>query len=515
MPISNSNELFFLIKSLEKSEKRAFRLYVNRLESNKEVQFIKLFEVIDKMKDYNEKMIEKKFPKLSPVQFSNLKRHLYGQIMKSLRLSHSNKYSEIKISENLDFAKILYGKGLYKQSLKLLDKIIPIAKKTYKSLLYFEILEFQKLIESRHITRSRSIANKVESLISQTEKLKEIISSTSDFMNLSLRIQGLYIKMGIARSERDIYFIREYLNANLPRYDIRKLSFYEYVLLHQSLVWYNHMTLNFLYSYKHATQWVQHFDDKAYMKIKDPDLYFRGLHYAMTHAFNLRSWERFKMHYDAMLRFYEENQNIFLTNTKILYHSYKSNADLNGYYLKGNYKEGTLEIHKSIEPYMMHNEKIDPHRNAILNYKLAWLYFGAGNYDVAIDYLQEILKETKKVLRIDVLAYAKLLHLMAHVHLENYEFADNELKNVKKFFAHIGEQSKCTDIVFDLLRRVIKNREAPYEEIIQKMLADLDELRLSRLGSRPFLYFDFYNWVLTIAKNTCLEDEFRKSPQAV
>jgi len=109
---------------------------------------------------------------------------------------HSRKDTEILVRESLDFAKILYGKGFYLQSLKIIDKIKPVAKEAQKTLLFFEILEFQKLIESRHITRSRKVENKVERIIDQTDKLKEIISSTSEFLNLSLRIQGLYIKFG-------------------------------------------------------------------------------------------------------------------------------------------------------------------------------------------------------------------------------------------------------------------------------------------------------------------------------
>jgi len=511
MPISNSKELFSLINSMDKSEKRAFRLYVNRLDSNKDVYFMRLFDVLDKMKQFDDRQLQKKFPDLQATKLANLKRHLYSQIMKSLRIVHANKDTEIQIRETLDFARILYGKGLYKQSIKLIDKITPIAKKAYKSLLYFEILEFSKLIESRHITRSRSVANKVESIISQTDRLKEIISSTSDFMNLSLRIQGLYIKLGFAKSERDLYVITEYLNSNLPRYDIRKLSFYEYVLLHQSLVWYHHMTLNFLYSYKHASQWIDHFDENPHMKLKDPSLYFRGLHYAMTNSFYLRDIKRFIKHYDAMKSYFEENESTFLDSTKILYHNYKANADLNRIYLDGNYSKGITKLDEIISPLLVHKEKLDPYRNAILNYKIGWLYFGAGQYEIAIDYLLEIINQTKNVLRQDVLAYTKLLHLMSHVALKHYEFAQNEIKNVKRYFSQVDEQSKTADIVFEVLRRIIKNRKIPEKEIIDKMILELQELRSNSLSSRPFLYFDFISWLLALQSKSCLEDIVQRS----
>ena len=48
------DHLFSLIKSLSKSEKRQFKLYVGRLGVNEDSKFLLLFNVIDKMTSYNE-----------------------------------------------------------------------------------------------------------------------------------------------------------------------------------------------------------------------------------------------------------------------------------------------------------------------------------------------------------------------------------------------------------------------------------------------------------------------------
>ena len=117
------DHLFTLIKSLSKSEKRQFKLCmlvdwgVN--EDSKFLLF--LFNVIDKMTSYNElDILQKKF--VTKQQLSNLKAHLYKQILISLRLNPSHQSIRIQIREQLDFATILYSKDLYKQSLKILDK---------------------------------------------------------------------------------------------------------------------------------------------------------------------------------------------------------------------------------------------------------------------------------------------------------------------------------------------------------------------------------------------------------
>ena len=53
------DSLFILVKSLSKSEKRQFNLYVSRLGGNVDAKFFSLFKFLDKMKTYNEKEIIK------------------------------------------------------------------------------------------------------------------------------------------------------------------------------------------------------------------------------------------------------------------------------------------------------------------------------------------------------------------------------------------------------------------------------------------------------------------------
>ncbi len=50
----NKDALFSLIKSLNRSEKRQFKLYVNRLQINADAKFLLLFEALEKLEEYDE-----------------------------------------------------------------------------------------------------------------------------------------------------------------------------------------------------------------------------------------------------------------------------------------------------------------------------------------------------------------------------------------------------------------------------------------------------------------------------
>ena len=65
----------------------------------------------------------------------------------------------------------LYQKGLYKQSLKILDKAKSFALKYDENASAYEIVEFEKLIESLYVTRS--LSNRTNELVSQTNHLRE------------------------------------------------------------------------------------------------------------------------------------------------------------------------------------------------------------------------------------------------------------------------------------------------------------------------------------------------------
>ena len=62
MPNRSTDTLFQLIKTLEKSEKRNYKLYANRNSSSEELKGVQLFDALDKMDYYDEATLLKKNP---------------------------------------------------------------------------------------------------------------------------------------------------------------------------------------------------------------------------------------------------------------------------------------------------------------------------------------------------------------------------------------------------------------------------------------------------------------------
>ena len=63
MPSAKNDQLINLINSLTKAEKRNFKLFVKRLQSNQNVMFVRLFDILERMTDYNDSKVLSKMVK--------------------------------------------------------------------------------------------------------------------------------------------------------------------------------------------------------------------------------------------------------------------------------------------------------------------------------------------------------------------------------------------------------------------------------------------------------------------
>src|SRR5690606_33276142 len=116
------DNLFKLIKSLNKPEKRYFKVFSSRISGNEKSNYAILFDAIDKQKEYDEAAILKRFKKEAFIKsFSITKSRLYDAILRSLDAYHGNSSTEAQLKKLLHCVEILYKKALYQQSAKLLQ----------------------------------------------------------------------------------------------------------------------------------------------------------------------------------------------------------------------------------------------------------------------------------------------------------------------------------------------------------------------------------------------------------
>lgn len=493
MPISQTDQLFSLIKSLSKAEKRNFRLYSKRNQDNQSMMFVQLFDLLDKQKVINEEFVLKKLNGLTASKFSNLKRHLYSQIMNSLHMLYSTKLQSIQVREYLDFADILYSKGLYLQSLKILEKAKKTAEIIHDDLLYLSVIEFEKIIESRHITRSG--VDKTLILADEADKRSKRINNSIKLSNLRILLHGMYIQHGHIKNERELEDVKIYFEKNRPYEDISSLSVAEQIYIYQAYVWYYYILLDFEQCFIYAKRWVDLFDKDPVLLKNDPDLYMRGFHYLLTSAYNLEDIDSYSVYLSTFESYRKANYTTFNYNSKIISFLYVHMGRLNLNFLNGTFAEGLLEIPKTLKRLRKYESRMDVHRIMVFYYKFSWMYLAAGKPEEAVDYLNRIIQMEIENLREDMQGYARLMFLMAHYDLENYDIMPYLISQVDSFFKRMQSKNKVQIVTLNFMQKISKAPLSERSEIMKLFNSELSILSKDQYERRAFIYLDIMTWL--------------------
>lgn len=493
MPISNSNALFKLIKSMTKADKRNFKLYAMRVQGDQSLKFIQLFDIIDRMSILDEQKIIERLDNIKKGQLSNLKRHLYSQILISLRMISIGRMKSIEIREQIDFANVLYSKGLFLQSLKLLQRARKISEKEELDLLTLEIIEFQKIIESRHITNSGPLKN--DALTEAASQTVQKVDNSILLSNLRVNLHSYYIRNSHIKNDDERQEVMAYLDDRLPAIDDDELGYPEKIYLHQCFVWYYYILLDFKKCHAYAMKWVQVFEENDELKFLDTDLYMRGYHYLLTASYNLKDLKKLKNHLNELQLFRKSNYAKFNENSKIFSFMYVHWARLNVHFLEGTFKEGVSIIPRTLRRISLYKERIAPHRLMVFYYKIAWMYLGNGEPEKAIGYISKIINDEKEVFREDIQSYSRLLFLMTHFDMDNMELLPYLVRTVDGYFKKTKDQNKLQLRTLQFFRKITNIALSDRLEYFQEFKNDLIVIYQDPFELRAFQYLDILSWV--------------------
>jgi hypothetical protein len=492
MPNRAADILFQLIKSLEKAEKRHFKLYIKRSSGKEDLKIVRLFDALDKLKEYDEKALLKKMAGVTKPQLANLKSHLYKQIMASLRLLKSADSLDLQLNEQFDYAHILYKKGLFLQSLRIIERAKEIAKANQKFNFLPQLIALEKRIENLHITRS--MQDRAESLSYEANEVSRHIAMVARLSNLALKLYSWYVEHGHARNEEDEKDIRQFMKDNLTKDVWEQTGFYERLYLYQSYTWYAFIRQDFLQYYRYTQKWVNLFAEQPLMIRVETGHYIKGLHNLLNAHFDLRNYRQFEKTLKHLEKLAQTERVRNHDSFRIQAFIYSSTAKINQHFMQGTFKHGLALIPGIEEKLEGFHLFVDSHRILVLNYKFAMLCFGSGDHKRAIDYLQKIIND-KTNLRYDLQCYARLVHLMAHYELGNDMLMETLTKSVYRFMAKMKNLTVVEEAMFRFLRNSLPLSPRQLKPEFEKLLHTIKHLEKNRFETRSFAYLDIISWI--------------------
>jgi hypothetical protein len=506
MPNRSTDNLFQLIKSLKKAEKRNFKLYITRNSASDDLKVVQLFDALDKMTVYDEAALLAKQTSIKKQQLSNLKAHLYREVLASLRLIKDD-HVDLQLHEQMDHARILYNKGLYHQSLKVLDRMKELARQYHQFTYLQQVLFFEKKIEALFITRS--FQDRATALSAEADAASQQLVMVNALSNLALQLYGWYIRHGHARNPADVQAVKAFLTDGLPSNADKSKGFYERLYLYQCHCWGAFIRLDYLQYYRYTQKWVDLFTAEPPMQEAETGYYIKGLHNLMGAYFNLGNHAGLAKAIGQLEAFAQTPLVSDNHNNRIQVFVYLHTARINLHFLEGRFDAG-LQLVPTIEAGLQEYELyLDRHRILVFYYKIACLYFGSGHNDEAIDYLNKII-HFKSDLRTDLQCYARLLHLIAHYELGNLELLQYLTKSVYRFMLGMQSLSKVEEEVFQFLRQALKTKPGSLQAAFKKLLARIKPYETNRYENRAFAYLDIIGWLESKLQGVPVQEVIRR-----
>ena len=495
--MKSTDNLFLLIKSLNKNEKRYFKLFASLQSPAK--NYILLFNAIEKQTrlrkgqgEYDENKIKKTFAKQRFIRrLSSEKVYLYNLIMKSLR----NYHNELSISSQLKYLlkdiEILYEKSLFKQCEKIIAKAKRIANTHEKYLQLLEVLDWEKKLSDE-----KSDLKNTDKINSETQSSVEKINNIYAYRKAAEEIIKLYKHKSQVRTKEELKKIDRIIetpllgNINNALSHDAKLKFYT---IHY---FYCAITGDVLNQRIHAQKMVDMVE--LHRKNHNDIFYIGRLNNLINSQLDIRQYE------DAM-RTLNKLKAIDTTslNSKViqLERSYNIESDI---YISTGKFEKVFDLAPEIETGLkQYASKFDKEVLIALYYNLAYLYFGSRKYSDAILWLNKLLNSKEAELRNDILAFTRILNLIVHYELGNTDVLPYILKSTYRFLQTRNQLYKAESSILNFIRKKIPKIKSQNELIdeFKKLKIEIKEITKDPFERKVLEYFDFISWLESKIEN--------------
>ena len=484
--------VFDLIKSMNKAEKRHFKLYATRQGEPGDTKYLVLFNCLDSLEVYDEARISQRCPSVKREQLPNIKSHLYKQILTSLRLLNAQHSIRLQLREQIDFARILFDKGLYTQAGKLLDKAACTAEKFEQYSTLLEIIDLQKHVQegnvSREMTHFATSANK------RTMEICDEIETVNELSNLAVRLYSLHLKLGYARSQKDLDLLNIYFKPRLDSYKPRNLTFTERFHYYQAMAWYHYIRHNFAYSYRYGRAWIDMFRENPEMKEIMYDSYLNGYSRLLEGMYLMRKYGLFVR---TLEEFEQESRDIgsINENAKMISQQILFTARINKCLLEGSFKDG-LWITKGIDGYLKRYDRyLSVYDKMMIDYKVASLYFGDGNYEKCMEYLSSIIAVKDPEVRRDLQCYARMLNIIACYEAGIDYNLDYQIRTVFSFIMKMRDMTEMKKELFTFLRKLNNLASLELKKEFKILYDRLKPYENHPYERRTFYYLDLISWL--------------------
>jgi hypothetical protein len=500
-----STELFQLIKSLSKSEKRYFKL-TSSLQSG-EKNYMKLFDAIETQEEYDEVAIKNRFKGETFIKhLPSEKNHLYSLILKSLRGFYSDKSAAAILQEQLRNIELLFNKALYKECGKLIRKAKKMAYDYEKYYFLLDLIDWEKTLIEEEYLRGK-FDKDLNKLVQEESDCLEKLRNLAEYQMLYSKINYVFRRGGYARNDEEQVIVDEIANYHLIKGKNTALSTKAATACYYIKGLCATTERNLDESYVNFKKVVKIMEENPMIMKELPKRYVKALNNVMFAYMDYRRWDECIEMINKLKGLAKksgfESMDVQL---KIFTSSY--NAELLACIHRGEYqkakKEVVPEILKQLEKY---EGKINSEEEMLFYYNISSANFGDADYKSALKYINLVLNNSETGLREDVYTFARLVNLIIHYELGNYDLLDYTIKSTKRFVAKNQRNYQFETVFLKDFKKLLKIRNVgatkqlfvDFKNALLEVLKDPYEQAANE-------YFDFISWLDSKIENKSYEE---------
>lgn len=493
IPMKPSTDLFDLIKSLTKSEKRFFKLS-SSLQSG-EKNYLKIFDAIDRQTEYDEDRIKDQFRGEKFIKhFPSEKNHLYKLILKSLRAYHADNSVSSILKQEIKNIEILYKKALYSECNKFLLRAKKIAVEYEKFYYLFELLNWEKLL-LEEAYEAGEFGKDLDALIKEEQDVIGRLRNLAAYHILYSKINYVFRSGGYVRSEEDRALVEEIshhpliIGRNTAQSDrAATICYYIQGFCARANVDKQTAYVKFMR--------VRAILDKNPPLRKDlPKRYIRTLANMVNLEIEMGKIDKALETIRDMRKIGKQaafaSEDIALMIFKSTYRS-----EMRIFEKTGDYEQAT-GVAEQVAKWLGENEgRINKEQELLFHNTISTVYFGAGRYKESLQWLNRVLNDNETHLRQDIYGYARLFNLVVHYELGNYELLRYIIKSTSRYLSKRRRDHDLEMVIIKYMKQLSKKPDSSTETEIFREFAEALDRQLASDRDRILIdFFDYTTWI--------------------
>ncbi|MBK7406726.1 MAG: hypothetical protein IPL49_12025 [Saprospirales bacterium] len=490
MPKTPSDRLFNLIHSLTGSEKRYFKLFAREGKGG-DNKYLRLFEAIEQQTEFDEEELKQAIygsESIESRKYSELKSYLFEWVLKSLQAYDEKTSADYRIKSMLLGVRALFRRSRYEDALYSLNKVRKIAWQYEHFTSMVEVVNWEKQIAYARTDIAFLDAELARIEREEREYLTQL-DNLATYRNIFLQLLTSLRKDASMRREEQTRYIEELLEHP-------QLQHIDLATSHQARIYYYRILSVASYARKDYPRFYELNRALIGLMEERPDLlredvseYISALSNMALSCGYLQKIEELRA---VLKKFKQIRPNTPDDELKIHRQYYMNKFGLS--IAQGDFEEGLHALEEHQEEVQRFSDSF--FRKNTFYYQYFYIYFGIGNYEQALAYLNEWLSLSGNIERKDLQSVARILNLIIHFEMGNTLLLESLIRSTQRFLQKEERMFEYERAVLQFIkastRAVDKGEEKKAFQLLQTQLESLYD----KPSERPMLdLFDIQAWV--------------------